>query len=347
MAHELSFDSNGFANFFEVGKRRTAWHGEGHHLLEAPTLDKALEIGGIDYSVELRPTFIAVGNDDYIPSKKAFITYRPDRAIELGSVGPDYTVLQNRDAFRVLEPLLDAGICRLETGGVLRDGADAWLLAQFNLDKFGPVCREVFGDEVIPFALVTNNHAGRRNATVATTPIRVVCANTLGMAESAMDSGISKSIGVRHTGDAQQRLVEAAETLFQALIERYEAVAKSYKLLKEFIMTDAQFKTLVLDVAVPDPRDNAKFNPEARMANAVVERYEAKANEITRLWTAGKGHKADKSAWEAYNGVVEAVDHNTELFPMRSGVYRTQALLDGTLRTIKADTLNSLVAATA
>jgi hypothetical protein len=58
---------------------------------------------------------------------------------ELGIVGPQYESLQNRDAFQVIEPWVDRGVLHLELGGVMRDGADAWLLGRFDLDLFGPV----------------------------------------------------------------------------------------------------------------------------------------------------------------------------------------------------------------
>jgi len=352
MAHELAF-TDGVADFFEVGATRSAWHREGVHLTEAPSLADAVRIARLDYPVVKQPTYIvaqsstAPDGDEvitYTPSAKAFITRRMDTGAELGSVGPDYQPLQNLDAFRALEPLLDAGVLRLETGGVLRRGADAWLLARFDLARFGPVVREVFADEVVPYALVANNHTGRRNATVALTPIRVVCANTLGAAEAEQDAGLARALTVRHTGDVEARIVEAARTLFAGIVERYETVAALYRRLKARQLDEALFRTLVVDVVAPDPRCHRAWNPDARMASAVAERHDRKVAELTRLWTDGAGHIGDRSAWEAYNAAVEALDHNAELWPTRSGVYRTQSLLSGQLGATKRAVLASLAA---
>lgn len=352
MAHELDFNrETGKANTFSV--RETPWHKEGHILTAAPTFEEALALGGLDYEVEkqnvYRQTYVPVptGGElrEWKPSGKAFVTVRKDRGEELGSVGPDYQPLQNIDAFRAITPLLDKGVLTLETGGTLRGGADAWLLGKFDIEKFGPVVREVFADEVVPYALFTNNHSGRRNATVAETPIRVVCANTLGLAEHEIDGGRSRSVGIRHEGAVEARAVEAAEKLFGALIERYETIAKQYRLLKAFALDENLFRSLVIAPAIADPRLNPKFNPEARLAENVVTRYEKKVAEVTRLWTEGTGHTGDHSAWEAYNGLVEAVDHNAELFPTRGGAYRTASLIDGRLRDIKGAVLTNLVGA--
>lgn len=354
MAHELSFttDEQGVrtADMFSV--LQTPWHNEGTLLGEHPSLDRAIEVARLDYRVEKLPVKLVLptadGNDTFErQSTKAFVTMRMDRQIELGSVGPDYQVVQNVDAFRAtIGPLVDEGVLQLETGGVLREGADAWLLGRFNIDKFGPVVREVFADEVVPYALVKINHAGRRNNEVVLTPIRVVCANTLGAAESEVDGGHAKAASIRHTGDAEARMVEAALTLFGGIVERYEVIAKQYRLLKGFYLDEALFRSLVIAPALGQhPTERKGWNPEARQANAVIERYERRATEVTRLWREGKGHAGDDSAWEAYNGLVEAIDHNDDLFPTRSGVYRTQALLEGTLRDQKQAALSSLVAA--
>lgn len=348
MAHELEM-KDGRASFFEVGQQRDAWHREGVLLAEAPTLEEALKIGRLDFEVKKYPTYRVIGDDKQIvENTKAFVTVRTDTGAELGSVGPDYTVLQNIDAFAALVPLLDAGIIRLETGGVLRDGADVWLLAQFDITKFGPVVREVFADEVIPFALISNNHAGRRNATVALTPIRVVCANTLGMVESDIDGGQGKtrSIGVRHTGDAAARVVEASQQLLGGVIERYEVVAKQYRLLKNFYLDEQMFVDLAVIPAIGvHPTERKNWNPDARMATAVIERWEKKLTTIRSLWTGGKGHSGDMSGWEAYNAVVEAVDHDTDLFPTKSGVYRTASMMHGVIRDMKQAALVKLVGA--
>jgi phage/plasmid-related protein TIGR03299 len=342
MAHELEFQ-NGVASMFSV--RETPWHRFGHVLNDAPSYDEAIKLARLDYHVEKRPTFFNVptedGQDTFLrKSDKAFVTVRTDTQKELGSVGPDYEPVQNLDAFRIFEPLLDQGVLVLETGGVLRDGADAWLMGKWDLSKFGPITREVFGSEIVPYALLACNHAGKRGVLVQKTNIRVVCANTLGFAESSNE----ERIVVRHSGDALERLVEAAEGLFLNFVEEYETLSLQYKALKEFRLTQEMFDALVVKPVVQDPRERKGWNPEARMANTVIERYDIKVREINRLWSEGDGHTGDGSAWEAYNGVVQALDHNEDLWPARSGVYRTQKLLGGDLATMKNSVLNNLVA---
>src|SRR5688572_35450 len=151
MPHELDQRANGTAAVFSV--RQTPWHREGTVLRDAPSLEEALRVGGLDFDVDVRPLFVRsqpvpeIPMFTYDPAGNAAATVRTDRGTVLGIVTERYQPLQNRDAFGVLEPLLDAGLASLETGGALRAGRDVWMLVRFNIDS--PLVREVFADEVI------------------------------------------------------------------------------------------------------------------------------------------------------------------------------------------------------
>lgn len=339
--HEIDFTNNENGNVFAV--KESMWHKYGEIKSVAPTFEEALIAGGHDYVVAKQNCFNYVLTDNgyqYVPSELAYVTVRTDSGAELGSVGPDYHVVQNRDAFKVLTPLIDNGVATIETGGTLRNGADAWLLVKWDLTKFDPIVMEVFKDEITAFSLVANNHSGRRGILISMTNIRVVCANTLGMAER---SGIGQKIMIKHTEGANVRLVEEAEAMFTGLTVRYKAVAEQYRLLKQTILTDAVFKKLVIDVMTPDPLENKLFNPEAKRAESVIAKSVRRSDSLKYMWKNGMGHVGDCSAWEAYNAATQELDHNTELYPTRAGVWRNGALLDGPLATKKSAVLQNLV----
>lgn len=342
MSHELEFAADGTASMFSL--LETPWHKFGRILTAAPTYEDALRLGRLDYEVVKVPAQLPTGLDGALePSKIVFATMRTDTRQTLGRVGPEYEVVQNIDAFGILRPLVDSGLLTLETGGVLRDGADAWLLGRWAFDKMAQVTQDVFGElGVLPFSTVLANHDGRRGVAVGNTDIRIVCANTLGMAET---SSRSRWEIVRHTGDANARLIEAAEKMFQSVIQQHIVIAEQYRALKARVLEAAEFEAAVLDViAGIDPTKRPEWNPEARMANAVIERWTAKRTTLTELWERGKGHVGDHSAWEAYNGAVEALDHDEAgLWPVKSGVYRTAALLSGTYAQLKNQVLDTLV----
>lgn len=146
MSHELDQHADGTAAMFSV--RQTPWHREGTLLTQAPSLDDALRDGGLDFEVHVRPLFTRMEQYPDVPNifgyrqaGNACATVRTDRDDVLGIVSDRYQPLQNRDAFGVLEPLLDADLAAIETGGSLRGGRDVWMLVRFAIDS--PIVREV------------------------------------------------------------------------------------------------------------------------------------------------------------------------------------------------------------
>lgn len=324
---------------------QTPWHRDGLALTPDQQADYAYVAGLMDYPLEKLPYYRPGDAGEMVRAEDSFYVQRRDTGKVLGSVGSDYEVVPNPVAFEVLKPLVDQGVAKIETAGVLREGADAWLLTRWDLSKFGPTVQEVFGDELLPYATVMVNHSGRRGILLGQTAIRLCCSNTLGLAEreSEQTGSARRWVSVNHRAGARVRLVEAAQELFGGLVDRFEVMAKQYRVLKATRLNEDTFARLVLDVVAPDPRALANWNPDAKLAAAVVERALRKRAECRRLWTDGIRHSGDFSAYEAYNGAVELLDHNRDLFPTRAGCYRTASLLTGALAETKNRVLDNLV----
>lgn len=346
MAHELDINSaTGKSAMFSV--RETPWHREDIVVADAPTYAEALRLAGVDFDVVARPVHVQMADGAMSQSPMGKAIVRLDRGTTLGEavlsvVGDQYEPLQNRDAFGVLEPLLDKGVAHLETGGCLRGGRDVWMLVRFDIAD--PVVQEVFADEVVPFGLITNNHAGEARALVMQTPIRVVCANTLGQALVGWKDR-TDVVAVSHRGDARVKMVDAAERMFGQIVERYHIIAEQYRAMRSRILTVDEFVKSVLDEASPLP--GKAFTPDAdhltaRGYDLAVAASEKRRDAIRHAWTDGAGHKADHSAWEAYNGAVEVIDHDSELFRTRGS--RVASLLGGRLLERKSAVLNAVAA---
>jgi phage/plasmid-like protein (TIGR03299 family) len=341
MAHELAYDKDGRAQALFV--KQSAWHQQGTVLSEAPSYADAISIAGLDYPVEKVATYRKTAENGSYETTKAFVTVRTDNQEELGVVHGQYCVVQNVNAFRILTPLIDEGLATIETAGVLRKGADAWMLLQLQLSQMPGVVQEAMEghkDKIKPYILVANNHSGRRGILTALTAIRPVCANTLGAAERA---DVPDQITVTHNDSAEQKLIDAAHTLWGDIGTRYERIAEAYELMRSDYLIPKEFQKLCVDVVAEDPRKAKGWNPEAKMAESVVSRYEAKKYTLNRLYECGAGQDGEPTSWNAYNAVVEALDHNTELWPTRAGVYRTASLLDGALREKKTKVFENLM----
>jgi phage/plasmid-like protein (TIGR03299 family) len=342
MAAELDRLADGTAAVFSVNA--TPWHREGTILADAPTFADALKLGGLDFQVGLYPVYakmvVAEGEpgqdtiDLIAPNNNAVV--RLDRNEVLSVVGSRYTPMQNADAFKVLEPLVDAGLATLETGGSLSNGRHVWMLSKFKVED--DRVQEVYGKSgILPFACVTNAHDGSRALTVMETPIRIVCKNTLDAALDIADAKGSTSFSIRHTMTIGSKTVEAAKQLFAGIVERHVAIAAQFETLQRTFLTAEQFATVVLDVALPRPAE-AQFTEPERFKRA-IEKNERRRAAVTTLWTSGAGHVGDHSAWEALNGVVEAIDHDREVFPAS---HELASLLNGHLGQVKTAVTRSL-----
>lgn len=222
------------AHYFESGFfiRDKAWHGLGKVLQAAPTTADALVYAGLDWPVETIPSYAEIGGRYVeVPDAKHVVRHGVEDDPEiLGTVGARWTPLQNREAFSWFDPLVHEGNVSLEAAGAVRGGRNVWILARINDSSVSVGQRS--DDLVNPYLLLSNAHDGSRAVTVAFTPIRVVCWNTLSAAHSAADQAQSGAVKLRHTRNLATSLVQLRE---QIDLERrnFEAKALVWRELAE------------------------------------------------------------------------------------------------------------------
>lgn len=368
MAANLDYREDGTAAVVSIGD--TPWHREGTILIDRESqeaielskdLDRVLEIAGLSFEVKTRPSYFL--NDVNEPVRgRGQDVIRLDRMTSIGNVGDGYTPLQNRAAFEPARVLLDKGIATVETAGALDKGADVWLLlrlvpsalmaaaeeALLKSGKVDSIARRIDGlgdylSECLPFAHFSNHHGGKRGATVQETAVRVVCANTQSAALDGAAEGIR--ISMRHTGDVEARYTEAVSKLMQGIAARYLSLAGAHAALNRVTLSSTDFERLVLDTAIPvkhlEERIRTREGAEssARTMASIRKNHELR-DEIATLWTKGKGHVGNRSAWEAFQGLIEFVDHSPNA---RVGGSRLTSLQTGTLGKVKARVYGDLV----
>ena len=199
MAHNLATTSGQAAMMFYGQK---PWHGLGVELNHPATAAEAIEAAGSGYGVDLVPLFTQ--NGDPIPRRKGVI--RTDTNQVLGTVGPGYTPIQNAECFGFLDAIVADGGLHYHTAGALGRGEKIWMLAKLP----GHIRVKDTDDITEKYLLLHNSHDGTSCLRVHFTPIRVVCQNTLSIAErNARGQGIS----IRHRGDLSARVHEAQKVL--------------------------------------------------------------------------------------------------------------------------------------
>lgn len=209
--------------------RQKPWHGLGKRVEEAPTSADALHLAGLDWQVKQEPIY--TDNGSVIPGYKANVR-DSDRRV-LGVVTDRYKIIQNQEAFAFTDSLLGEGV-RYETAGSLQEGRKVWLLARLPREYI------ISGERISPYLVFSNTHDGSGAVKVALTPIRVVCNNTLNLALSTA----SRSWSMIHTGNINDKIQEAKDTLFMA--EEYmDSLGKEFERLRRQKITDAQVKEYI------------------------------------------------------------------------------------------------------
>ena len=288
--------------------REMPWHGLGAVLDDYPTsIDDALEKSGLGWQVkqgdvlvvktpEWTDDFGVVQPPELVPAQGFVANLRDDNDEVLGIVSDDYRVVPNRDAFKFLDSLINSDLY-FETAGSLNGGKRVWVLARM------PEYVEVGGDETATYIYVANSHDGSMAVTAAVSPIRIVCANTLGMALRRADANAARTYRFRHTGNLEVKYAEARNVLDLAI--NYE---KQFKEVGDKL-AQTPFSQNDLEKKAPDTLFviDDETGPRARTI-----REQSKEN-ILNIWQ-GNGPAGDTrgnapgTKWTAYNAVAEYAD---------------------------------------
>lgn len=183
--------------------RKTPWHGLGAVLDKHPNgIEDALERAGLAWRVETRPALVTGADGVPMEVPNHVVTVRTDTDTPLGVVSDRYHVVQNIEAFQFLDNLIGTDML-FETAGSIKGGRRIWVMTKL------PEWIEIGGDRVDQYLGIYNGHDGLQSCTVAVTPIRWVCQNTIRWGLRSAKATHT----VRHVGDASTRLHEARAVL--------------------------------------------------------------------------------------------------------------------------------------
>jgi phage/plasmid-like protein (TIGR03299 family) len=346
MAHEIE-ERDGTYSFFQVIRRNVelAWHSLGTYFNEdqrPQNTAEALKACRGDFDAELRPqTFTAYTDSGDTFQKESTLSaaiVRTDTNAEIGTASPSFEVVQHHEVMRSLDPFISEGLATIETAGVLRDGQKVFMLMRWNIEQFGDVCREAFGNEIKAYGLAVSSLSGKDSIGFYDTDVTVVCANTERM---AVNSATSKFL-TKHTRNARLRVLDGVEKLWGGVVAQREAVGRDILALRQLIIDEATFRRMVLDVVAPLP----DLRTDGRSNAGMVQRAEDRRELLSALWTGGLGHKGDGSAWEAYTAVTEAADHSNALWKPKTLEARAEGLIYGAMADTKLEVFSGLLALT-
>lgn len=243
----------------------------------APTAHDAMVLAGLDWHVDLEPTYQDMGEGIYRPVPDRFLTVRQDTRQVLGNVGKIYTPFQNADAFSFADELLGFGV-EFDAAAAYDNNRKVFLTAKLPNGLTVPDT----DDKMDLFLLFKTSHDGSSAITAMITPIRLSCTNMMNL---ALRSAIGKWTA-RHTSSVSDRITEATRTLnlVDAYSLEFEATAA---LLKDIDVNLDGFKSLVEQVT-----DSPRLQEG-----------------MTTTWRTSP--TVDRSSgWGALNAIGEYMEHN-------------------------------------
>ena len=268
--------------------REKPWHGLGTIVKEAPTSADAIRLAGLDWSVVQEPIYT---NFNRVVEGYRANVRSSDRKV-LGVVSDRYKVVQNVDAFSFTDELLGKGV-RYETAGSLQEGKKVWLLARLPREYI------IAGERISPYLVFSNTHDGSGSVKVAITPVRVVCNNTLNLALGTA----KRSFSMIHTGNIQDKIQEAKDTLFMA--EEYmDCLGVEFEQLRRQKITDAQVKEYI-ELLLPMEKDPTPIQSKniIRLREDMMKRY----------YDAPDLQKVGNNAYRFINAVSDFATHSNPL----------------------------------
>jgi hypothetical protein len=309
MAHMIAKTADGRDAMAYVGE--TPWHGLGQQLTEDAPLDVWARESGLDF--ELATAEVQFNNDFKFDAKK--VMYRKDTNHPLGIVSNKYQIVQPIQVLEFFRNMVGT-VAHLETAGVLRNGAHYWALARMD-GEF-----DIAGDKVKQYLLLASSADGSLATQARLTSVRVVCNNTLQLAQQG-----AAEVVVRHTSVFQPQMIMSRLGECNETFKAFEQTAK-----------------VLADIRLSAKQAQLVFN---KILNGNEDKPSQKADRAFQLYNgAGIGadlESAKGTGWGALNAVTQMIDWEMA----RTGSARLNNAWFGKGVDIKQDAVNQILAVAA
>lgn len=289
MAHQINQNRKkgtwSFASHMEL-----PWHGLGQIVANAMTTKEAIELANLDYEVK-RADVQFTAQENVVPIKGYYATYRTDTNEYLGMVKSRYEIVQNADAFTFFDSIIDSGEAIFETAGALGRGERIFLLAKLPDDiKIG-------GEDINKYLLLTNSHDGTSSLLVGLTHTRVVCNNTL----QAALRDLTNKVSIDHVSGAKDKIKEAARVM--GLASKYSAeVSEIFNQMVDRRMTEGEYHEFFTKILKPEYVEVDTPEKMAEMSTKLKNTIDA-TMQFALTHPTQTTPEANGTLWGAYNAV--------------------------------------------
>lgn len=260
--------------------RTATWTNIGSDIRKASTVQEALELSGLNYTVEKVPVYL----DNGLQVPGAFCTKREDSDVTYGVVGSQFEIVQNIEGFDFINNMVPEGLKFLKAG---ENKKFIYIIAQLpSID--------VLGDEVAPHIIFQNSHSGSTTLKATIAPLRIVCENQFNITFKKANNKIS----LRHTKSIKGRLHTAQEVLIQSS-EYLSEFQKSALLMAQKKVSKSQVDDLMDKI----------FYIKEEFTPTQVRRVEEKRDKFLKAYQAEDNQNFIGTQWGLVNAYTDFVTH--------------------------------------
>ncbi len=260
------------------------WHGLGFPVSDDLSPQEMMKAAGCDWRVEKRPLqYNSPDGLQFVDNKEVLVRTSDYSVLDI--VGPNWKPLQNEDAFAFFKEFVAKGDMQMHTAGSLQDGKIIWCLAKVA-DTFEPIK----GDAIESYILLVNPHVRGKAIEARSTPIRVVCRNTMNFALSTTSS---RRITVNHNQTWDEDYVKMMLGLAKESTALY---AEKAEFLANKFYNDTQIDDYFSEVFPHSDKQTEEFSKNALRAHEVLSEQPG-ADLAAGTW------------WNAFNAVTYMTDH--------------------------------------
>lgn len=278
-----------------------------NHMIDMHTssVQEALVSANINFTVEKLTVTADVLTPEGVtridmPDNKGIVARFPDEIRPFRTVGKDYEVIQNADAFGPLQYLIGEGlISHITQAGSLHGGRKVFMLAELASES-------TLVDPHKRMVLFATSHDGSGSLMIKGWEKRLFCANQIPMIFSNRGDVIAR---IKHSSGAKAYLRQSTAAV-TASIHQMEAYEGSMQEMCERAITEWEV-TVFLNKLFPDPSHVALSNKTTAQIKTITERIREKRTTTSRLINGSNNTNIAGTAASLFAGAVEWSDYHS------------------------------------
>jgi phage/plasmid-like protein (TIGR03299 family) len=262
----------------------------------------------LNWSVSKRHLFFTGTDGQPVQWTEKVAVVRDDNDRGLGTVSPDYEIVQNDTLLGLIKPLQEEGLIKIENVGYLQHGATVFIQAKIESEF------QVVGEDYKSYITFLNGHVGNKSVAVGTSAYRVVCGNTFAMAYADISERLRHTVGVNERVLETKAISDYVNICMSKYSDNIERLANRSCSIGDFHQT-----------------------LEQSFQKRLKEMKSTQVDKLEDLFRRGRGNEG-KSLYDAFNAITDFTSNEAR----KSAKTRLQFVNFGTGNRVNQRALRSL-----